>query len=179
MKRLGLELVDVVRVDSHGGSLRLVAQKLNGPYSVSKSVEELQEQERALGLYDANTFCQFSDKINRIKGELQDLLASLKKDGKVIAGFGAPAKATTLMYHFDIGPDVIDYIIDDNALKQGLYSPGLHIPILSRKVLEENPPDYLVILAWNFSDAIIRNNKSFLESGGKFIVPLPKVEVIS
>ena len=95
-----------------------------------------------------------------------------------LIGYGAPAKATTLMYHFGIGPEIIDFIVDDSPLKQGLFSPGMHIPIVSSEVLRNNPPDYLLILAWNFKDSIIEKNKSFHENGGQFIVPLPKIEVV-
>ena len=82
------------------------------------------------------------------------------------------------MYHFGIDSNTIEYIIDDSPLKQGLYSPGMHIPIVSSEILIDNPPEYLLILAWNFKDSIIKKNKQFYDNGGKFIIPLPKVEVI-
>ena len=103
------------------------------------------------------------------------LLNNLKEDGKTIAAFGAPAKATTLMYHFDIGPEIIDFIVDDSPLKQGLFSPGKHIEIVSSSEIEKRNPDYLLILAWNFAGSIMDNHSSFSKLGGKFIVPLPKI----
>ena len=106
------------------------------------------------------------------------ILINLKKEGKVIAGYGAPAKATTLMYHFGIGPDIIDFIVDDAVLKQGLYSPGLHIPVYSSDAIYEHKPDYLVILAWNFATQIAKNHQIYLNNGGHFIVPLPEVRII-
>ena len=109
------------------------------------------------------------------------MLADLKSQNKRIAGFGAPAKATTLLYHFEINEDVIDYIIDDSPLKQGLFSPGMHVPVVDSKILKDpaKAPDFIIVLAWNFAQPIIKNHQYFLESGGQFIIPLPKLEVIS
>ena len=81
------------------------------------------------------------------------------------------------MYHFDIGSEVIDYIVDDSKWKQNLYTPGKKIKILPSSIIEENPPDYILVLAWNFAESIIRNNKTFSEKGGKFIVPLPMIKI--
>ena len=106
------------------------------------------------------------------------LLKGLRAAGKSITGFGAPAKATTLMYHFGITKDIISFIVDDNPLKQGLFTPGLHIPVVDADQMYENKPDYLIILAWNFADSIMRNNAKFLLSGGRFIVPLPELRVV-
>ena len=82
------------------------------------------------------------------------------------------------MYHFGLNNDLIDFIIDDSPLKQGLFSPGLHIPVLSSDTLQTERPDYLLLLAWNFTDSIVEKNKEFLESGGHFIVPLPQIQII-
>ena len=112
-----------------------------------------------------------------MKIELRALLDAIKASGKTIAGFGAPAKATTLMYHFGIGADDLDFIADDSPLKQGLYSPGLHIPVLAASEIYVRNPDYLLILAWNFAAPIIAKHRRFSESGGQFIIPLPKLEV--
>ena len=100
-------------------------------------------------------------------------------DGKRIAGYGAPAKATTLMHHFGIGTAEIEFIVDDNPLKQSLYSPGLHVPVLPSSSIAERGPDYLLILAWNFAEPIIEKKcADFAQNGGRFIVPLPDVRVI-
>jgi SAM-dependent methyltransferase len=174
----GLELIEALRVDSHGGSLRGVAQLKNGPRPVGASVAEAVAIEEKLGLDKGETFRAFAARIEGLKQELGDLLRKLKSEGKKIAAFGAPAKATTLMYHFDIGPELIDFIIDDSPLKQGLYSPGMHIPVLSSAAIAEKKPDYLVVLAWNFASSIIAKNAAFRETGGRFIIPLPTIEVI-
>jgi len=173
-----MELFAVERISSHGGSLRGMVQLKGGPHRKDGSVEELLTLESKLGLDRALTLQKFGEKIDGIKAELKSLLKRLKNEGKVIAGFGAPAKATTLMYHLEIGPEIIDFIVDDNPLKQGLFSPGHHIPIYSSKAIETYKPDYLVILAWNFASPIIKKLTAFRKSGGHFITPLPKVEIL-
>jgi len=177
--RHGMELIAAERVSSHGGSLRGIAQRAGGPHAVQPSVAECIGHERALGLDRAETLQGFGAKIDGIKDELTRLLRELKAAGKTVAGFGAPAKATTLMYHFGIGPQVIDFIVDDSPLKQGLYSPGMHIPVLPSSAIYDTKPDAVVILAWNFAEPIMRNHARYLEQGGQFIVPLPKVETFS
>jgi SAM-dependent methyltransferase len=176
LARHGLELIAAERVGSHGGSLRATAQRAGGPHAVAASVSERIAEERRLGLDRADTLKGFGAKIDTLKAELTRRLAELKQAGKSVAGFGAPAKATTLMYHFGIGPDVIDFIVDDSPLKQGLYSPGMHIPVLPSSALYDRKPDAVVILAWNFAEPIMRNHARYLEAGGQFIVPVPKVE---
>jgi hypothetical protein len=116
-------------------------------------------------------------KIDAVRDELKQLLETLQRDGNRIAGFGAPAKATTLMYHFGLGPDTIEFIVDDSPLKHGLFSPGLHVPVLPASELYQRSPNYVVILAWNFAYPIIKNHSKFLASGGHFIVPLPEMAV--
>jgi SAM-dependent methyltransferase len=174
----GMELVEAIRVGSHGGSLRGIAQLKNGPHQVGASVAEAVALEETLGLDKAATLSRFAADIEALGAELNALLRKLKAEGKRIGGFGAPAKATTLMYHFGIGPDLVDFIIDDSPLKQGLFSPGMHIPVVSSADGFAKKPDYLVILAWNFAQAIIGKNAAFREAGGKFIIPIPKVEVV-
>ena len=174
----GLELIEAIRVDSHGGSLRAIAQKAGGPHKHGESVNELLSLENTMGLHKLETFQDFAANIESLRKELSGLLKDLKAQGAKIAGFGAPAKATTLMYHFGIGPDVIDYVIDDSPLKQNLYTPGMHIPVVDGKAIAQRKPDYLLLLAWNFADSIIARNQAYLDSGGHFIVPLPKVSII-
>ena len=171
----GMELISAERIDTHGGSLRGVAQLKSGPHSKQPSVDKMIALEASLGLDQAKTFEAFGRHIDEIKAELTGLLKSLKSEGKTIAGFGAPAKATTLMHHFGIGPDIIDFIVDDSPLKQNLYAPGLHIPVLPSQAIYDQKPDAVIILAWNFAEPIMKNHARYLEQGGQFIVPLPKV----
>jgi hypothetical protein len=176
-KSRGMELFSVEHVEPQGGSIRCMVQQAGGANAPDGSVEAALMRERELGLDRAATWKAYASKIETRKIELNSLLVDLKSSGKAIAGFGAPAKATSLMYHFGIGPDVIDFIADDSPLKQGLYSPGLHIPVLSAAEIYERRPDYVVILAWNFAEPIMKAHAAFQEQGGKFIVPLPHLEV--
>jgi len=174
----GLQLIEALRVDSHGGSLRGIVQHAGGPWAVGESVAGAVALEENLGLQTASSFRAFSARIGSLKDELGRLLGGLKAEGRSIAGFGAPAKATTLMYHFGIGPDLIDFIVDDSPLKQGLHTPGMHVPVLSSEAIAERRPDFLVILAWNFARPIMAKNAAFTEAGGRFIIPLPQVEMV-
>lgn len=177
-ERHGMELIEAVRVPTHGGSLRGIAQLRGGPRSRGASVAAALALEQQAGLDQLATYQALAARINALGQELGALLKDLKGQGKSIAGFGAPAKATTLMYHFGIGPQLVDFIVDDSPLKQGLFTPGMHIPVLSAQAIAERKPDYLVILAWNFAKPIIEKNAAFRERGGRFIVPVPKVEVV-
>ncbi len=174
----GMELIEAVRIDPHGGSLRGIVQHQGGPWRVGDSVGAALADEARLGLDRPETFRRFARDIDAIKTDLSALLRTVKVEGKTIGGFGAPAKATTLMYHFAIGPETIDFIVDDSPLKQGLYSPGLHVPVVPAAAIAERRPDYLVVLAWNFAQSIIAKNAAFSEAGGRFIVPLPEIKVI-
>ena len=127
------------------------------------------------GLHREHAWLGFGSRVNAARAALAGHLRQRKEDGAAIAGYGAPAKATTLMHHFDLGPETIDFIIDDNPLKQGLLSPGLHIPVVPSKALYDRRPDDVVVLAWNFAKPIMRNHRAFAEQGGRFIVPLPEL----
>lgn len=175
--RLGMELIEAQRVSSHGGSLRGMAQLKGGLHPVGKSVAQALATEEKLGLHKAATFREFGNNINHLKVALGKLLRELKSQGKTIAGFGAPAKATTLMYHFEIGPELIDFIADDSPLKQNLYSPGYHIPVLPRQAVFDQKPDYVLMLAWNFAEPLMKALKPYADAGGHFIVPIPKLEI--
>lgn len=174
----GLELFAARRVNTHGGSLRGYVQHIGGPQKSDGSVSRLLGDERARGLDRVLGWMEFSDRIDRLGRSLTVMLENLKRQGNRIAGFGAPAKATTLMYRFDLDRDVIDYIVDDSPLKQGLFTPGKHVPVVPWTKVDEIWPDYMVILAWNFADAIIANHREYLDKGGHFIVPLPELRIV-
>ena len=178
-ERHGMELIDAIRVDSHGGSLRAIAKRKGGRFPVQPGVARLIQEEARLGLHGPEAYRGFFAKIQERKAELSRLLGQAKRAGRRIAGFGAPAKATTLMYHFGLGPETLDYLIDDSPLKQGLYSPGHHIPVVPSSALydPERRPDDALILAWNFAEPIMKKHQAFRDGGGRFIVPLPTVEV--
>lgn len=174
----GMELFAVRRVPTHGGSLRGFVQLAGGPHAVDGSVRALVEEERRRKLDSIEGWSAFADRIDRLGKDLGSLLTDLKGQGKRIAGFGAPAKATTLMYRFALGRETIDYIVDDNPLKQNLFTPGRHVPVVAWSKNQELWPDYIVVLAWNFADAIIASHSEYLKNGGHFIVPLPELRII-
>jgi SAM-dependent methyltransferase len=173
-----MKVFDVERVDTHGGSIRCYVQHLNGPHSISKSVNSIVKIEQDANLFNKDTFLLFEQNIMQLRFDLRKILYKLKKQGKKIVGFGAPAKATTLMHYFNIDGSIIDYIVDDSKLKQNMCTPGYHIPIFETDRLYTDKPDYVLILAWNFSKFIIEKHSQFLEAGGHFITPLPKIQEI-
>lgn len=178
-EKFEMKLFDVERISAHGGSIRCYVKHSECEiYSETKRLNELLADELSRGLDKIDTFKQYEAKITNLKNNLVSLLKDLKQKGSSIVGFGGPAKATTLMYHFGIDRGVIDYIVDDSHLKQGLFSPGLHIPVVPSDAIYENKPDYLLVLAWNFADSIINKHSRFKGGGGRFIVPVPELRVV-
>ena len=175
--QVGLELFAAERVPSHGGSLRGFVQLAGGAHTGDGSVDRLLEIERRLKLDDSTTLKEFGARIDRLGETFTDVLRDLAAAGNTIAAYGAPAKCTTLLHHFGIAPGVIEFIVDDSPLKQGLYSPGLHIPVVASDVLLERMPDVLIILAWNFADVIMEKNAEFRDKGGRFLIPVPEVRL--
>ena len=173
-----LEVFDVQAQSVHGGSLRVFVQHAGGPHARTPAVAKLLKKEALAGLNTAAVYQEFAQRIEQNKRKLQALITKVKADGKTIVGYGAPAKATTLMYAFEITGDHLEYIVDDAPLKQGRLMPGTHIPIHSPDKLYADTPDYCLILAWNFADPIMANHAKFAEQGGKFIVPTPEPHVV-
>ena len=176
--RVGMELISVERISPQGGSIRVMAQKKGGIIKRDDSVDELIALEAKLGLDKAETLHKLNHKISQVRDKLHNLIHSLKADGKSIAGFGAPTKATTLMAHFGLDATVLDFIVDDNPLKQGLFTPITHIPVLSADALYKMKPDYVLILAWNFAEPIMQMHKKYSEQVGQFILPMPNPEIV-
>jgi len=177
--RLSMEVFAVQRIAPQGGSIRLMVQKQGGKIRRDKSVDKLITLEHELRLDRVETLHKFDDKINAVRDKLRKLLRSIKLSGKSIAGFGATTKATTLMGHFGLDENVLDFIVDDNPLKQGLFTPITHIPVLSAEALYERRPDYVLILAWNFADPIMKMHQRFGEEVGQFILPMPEPEIVA
>lgn len=176
-QRHGLELFHVQRVGSHGGSLRCFVCPMGADRQPSASLASAIHEEDRHGLFSPQTYRTFASTIDSMKDEVMGLLQAIAARGETVAGYGAPAKATTLLYHFGLG-GALRYIVDDSPLKQNLFSPGAHIPVLPPTALVENHPDYLLILAWNFAEAIMAKCRTYRDRGGRFIVPLPRCEVI-
>jgi SAM-dependent methyltransferase len=173
----GMQLIDVERIPTKGGSIRGTAQRDDGPRPIAPVVGELIALEDRMKFGEVQTFLDYAAKIDALKKQLLDLLARLRAEGKTIAGYGASATVTTLLHHFDLG-DKLDFLVDDNPVKQGTYSPGHHIPVLAPSALAERRPDYVVILAWAYAEPILKKNQAYLDQGGHFIVPLPMSRVI-
>lgn len=173
-----MEIFDVIKVDAHGGSARYFIKRKNAKHKITKSVEDFLIKEKKAKLHNVKTYLSYSKKIDDNKKSLKNLISSLKKEKKSIAGYGAPAKGNTLLNYFKIKNNEIKYIIDDSPYKQGLYTPGTHIPVVSSSILEKDMPDYIFILAWNFAQPIMKKLENFRKKGGKFIIPVPKPKVI-
>ncbi len=176
-KNNGMQTCKAEHVTTHGGSLRVFIKKHESDMRVDPSVTELLEKERGI-VDDIETYRNFASRVHGVKGKLRDKIMAIKNQGKKIAAYGAPAKATTLLSFCEIGSDCIDYVVDDSPLKQGLYTPGTHIPIVSPKMLDEDRPDYILILAWNLAEEILSKTKGYRDAGAKFIIPLPEPIVV-
>ncbi len=177
--RFGMEIFDVKTFPVQGVSLRVYAGK-KGVHPVQRSVEEFSEIERKMGLNTMASYEKLAEEIKALKERVLNLLHGLKKEGKRIAGYGAPAKGNTLLNYFGIGSDILDYATEELPSKIGLFTPGTHLPAVHIGESRKLPPDYYFMLAWNAKNAIVRNEQAFLEKGGKFIVPIGRVtEIIS
>lgn len=176
-REAGLEVVDVERLPIHHGQLRVFVQR-KGEGRVQSSVAEFVALERARGLDRFDTYQQFARATLANTQRLHDTLSRLKVQGKRIAGYGAPAKGNTLLTFLDLGPERIEYIVDRSPLKQGRYTPGMHIPVVATERLLEDRPDYVLLLAWNFAEEVLAQQAEYRRRGGRFILPVPAVRII-
>lgn len=178
--RFGLKIFDVELIPIHGQSLRVYAAcpPIGGGKNKksAKSVRELLKKEKELGLNRIKTYADFAKSVLKNKKELKNFL--LNKKNRRIVGYGAPAKGNILLNYCQITNKILDFIVEDSPLKQGLYTPGNHIPIYPTQKLKEINPDYILLLAWNYADAIIKRERALLERGVKFIIPVPEVKII-
>lgn len=178
-ERTNFEIFDVKRTNVHGGSVQVFfRKKASSSDKPLPSVSELVALEKSKRLDYIAPFEEFANRTLKKKEELTKLLKELKAQGKRVAGYGAAAKGNVLTNFFRIGPDLLDYIVDSIPYKQGMYTPGLHIPIYAEKKLLEDQPDYTLILAWNFADEIIKKNAEYTKRGGKFITTVPEVKIV-
>jgi SAM-dependent methyltransferase len=165
----GFTIVDVEQNDVQGGTIRVFCRKI-GTCAEGRVVAEMIEEEERFGLYSESYYHAFEQDLEQLKAEVFKFVAEQRASGKTFCGYGAPAKATLLCKFFGLDRHVLDYIVDDASAKQGRFMPGSHIPIVSRAHFVENPTDFAILTAWNFSSAIRSKNLQF---GGKWITPLP------
>lgn len=175
VERHGLVLERVDRIPIHGGSLRLFISHgdAHGP-----TTERLLNEEKALGLNRDSYYGDFRRRVEEIRDSLNELVAELRAKGDTIAGYGAAAKATVLLNYCGLNQDHIAFVADRNPHKQGRRMPGCGIPVYSPDAITERRPDYVLLFVWNLRDEILRQEQSYRQSGGRFIVPVPKVEVV-
>lgn len=173
-----LEIFDVDELPTHGGSLRIYARH-KGEGDVEKSVKEVIGKERAHKLFELDTYLNFQQQIQHIKNDLVGFLSEQKRLGKKVAAYGAAAKGNTLLNYCGIKAELIAFVADMSPHKQGKYLPGSHIPILVPDEIKKQRPDYILILPWNIKDEIMTQLSFIHDWGGKFVVPIPELQVIA
>ncbi len=173
-----LTVFDLEVLPTHGGSLRIYAgHAAEYEGGVGVNVKGFLEEERKNGICSLEVYEAFGAKIKKVKRDLLSGLIGLKEAGKSVAAYGAPAKGNTLLNYCGIGTDFIDYTVDRNPYKQGLFLPGSHIPIFSPAKITETRPDYLLILPWNLKEEIMGQMNVIREWGGRFMIPIPAYQV--
>ena len=175
----GLMLFDVEQLCTHGGSIRIYARhQADEAKPVTQRLCKLRSEELAAGLDRMEIYADFSEKVKQSKWSLLAFLIKARQEGKRVSGYGAPGKGNTLLNYCGIRSDFLDYTVDRNPYKQGKFLPGTHIPIFAPERIFETRPDYLLILPWNFKQEIMTQMARIREWGGKFVVPIPNVEVV-
>ena len=178
----GLEVFDVDELATHGGSLRVYAQRAQqrsgAGQPLSPRVTKLAERERGLGFDQLEGYGAFAPQVEETKWRLLEFLIECRRDGKRVAGYGAPGKGNTLLNYCGIRTDLLEFTVDRNPYKQGQFLPGTHIPIRHPEALEHARPDFILILPWNLKDEIASQLSYAREWGARFVVPIPEVEVL-
>jgi SAM-dependent methyltransferase len=178
MQAHGLRVFDVEELKSHGGSLRVFACRSSSQaHRTSPNVQKVTDDEINAKLDRIDGYENFARQVRQTKLELVDFLVTAAKEGKKVAGYGAPGKSATLLHYCGIGKDLIEYTVDRSLYKQGRYLPGSRIPIYSPDRISETKPDYIVILPWNLKDEIMKQLSYIREWGGRFVIPIPKVTI--
>jgi SAM-dependent methyltransferase len=174
----GMRVFDVEELSSHGGSLRVYASRIeNSTHAIQPNVARLIEAEKQEGLASPEGYEHFARQVKETKLAFVEFLLSAAREGKKVAGYGAPGKSATLLHYCGIGKDLIEFTVDRSPHKQGRFLPGSHIPIYHPDRIREAQPDYVVILPWNLKAEIMEQLAFIREWGGKFVVPIPKVTV--
>lgn len=177
-ERAGLRLFDVEHLPTHGGSVRIYACHPGAGHLDTGALRTCLEQERDAGLGRLETYAAFGEQVRETKRALLSFLIGAKRDGRRIAAYGAPAKGNTLLNYCGVSTDFIDYAVDRNPLKQGRLLPGSRIPVVAPERILQTRPDYLLILPWNIKEEVIEQMQAIRAWGGKFVIPVPRVEII-
>ena len=177
-KAAGLRVFDVEELKTHGGSLRIYGCRGDASHKETSLVQNILTNELQAGMQDEKTYSAFQKRADKVKDGLVSFLLEAKAEGKTVAGYGAAAKGNTLMNYAGIRPDLIPFICDAAESKIGQYMPASHIPILPPSVLDENTPDYLVILPWNIAEEVMKQNAHLVEKGTKFVIAVPELKII-
>ena len=171
-----LHLNDAERIRVHGGSLRLFVSRDPGK---SPRLARLLAEEDRRRVGSPEFFDKFLKKIARMRNDTREAISSLVYEGKTVAAYGAAAKGTTLLHYFGLGADEISFIVDRSPFKQGMEMPGTRIPIIAPQALAERAPDAVLILAWNFANEIVAENRAVADAGGKFLIPVPEFHMVA
>jgi SAM-dependent methyltransferase len=175
--RAGLRVCDVEQITTHGGSLRVYGCHADDARVDGAAVARILAEEIASGLQDLATYQRFQREADKVKNKLLAFLVDANLAGKTMAAYGAAAKGNTLMNYAGVKPDLVSFVCDAAASKQGKFMPGSHIPILAPKELRERRPDYVLILPWNIADEVVKANEFVREWGGKFVVAVPALRI--
>jgi len=173
-----LRVFDVEFIPTHGGSIRFYVCRKKSNFKETKNLKKLKYKEVKQGLHKFSTYIKFAHKVKKSKKDLLKILINLKKKNKKIISYGAAYKSTTVFNYCNIGSKLIDYVVDNTPNKQGKFTPGKHIPIVSPEKGFNDSVDYAFLGAWNFKKEIKKKEKSFLKRGGRFIIHVPKVKII-
>lgn len=180
LARYGLEIFDVMRVPfgASGPAIRIFIQTKAGKQPVEKSVMKMLDEEKKWGVGDINRYLGYAKEVKNVKKAVLRLIKQIQNSGARLGGYGAPAKGNTLLNYFGITPDTIVCIAETNTIKQGLVTPGSHIPIVSEEKFIQIMPEYALLLSWNYLDFFLGKSE-YIKKGGKFLVPLPKPHIVS
>jgi SAM-dependent methyltransferase len=181
LARAGLRVFDVEELPTHGGSLRMWVslEGASATWPETPAVERVLEAERAAGLDSLDAYAAFAPEVARVLEELRAFLRDARRDGSRVAGYGAAAKGNTLLNSAGVGTDDVAYVVDRSPHKQGLFLPGSHLPVFDPEHVRDDRPDYLLLLAWNLRDEITEQMAHVREWGCRFVVPVPRLEVVA